>query len=135
MGQSQIMGRRTERVQHTTCPATATQARHDMRRFSAELSPAPTPESIDNAVLVVSELVSNALRHAGGLTALRLAADRTTLEITVRDPSHATPRERPADLNGAGGGLGWPLVRFLARTVTVNPSRQGGKDVRAVLTR
>ncbi|MBO0514995.1 ATP-binding protein [Streptomyces beijiangensis] len=127
--------RRADHAQRTTCPATAAQARDDMRVFFAELSPAPTPECTDNAVLVVSELVTNALRHAGGLTALRLAADRTTLEITVRDPSHAVPRERAPDRNGAGGGFGWPLVRFLARTVAVTPSPRGGKSVRAVLTR
>ncbi|WP_329126356.1 ATP-binding protein [Streptomyces sp. NBC_01465] len=135
MGQLYVMERRTDRVQRTTHPATATQAREDMREFFAELSPAPTPECLDNAVLVVSELVTNALRHAGGLTALRLAADRTTLEITVRDPSRATPRERSPDLTGARGGFGWPLVRFLARTVTISRCPQGGKNVRAVLTR
>jgi anti-sigma regulatory factor (Ser/Thr protein kinase) len=126
---------RTEYGRRITCPSTVPQARDDMREFFAELSPAPTPECVDNAVLVVSELVTNALRHAGGLTALILAADRTTLEITVGDPSQAAPRERAPDVNGGGGGFGWPLVRFLARTVTVRPSGRGGKDVRAVLSR
>ncbi|MEV0097416.1 ATP-binding protein [Streptomyces sp. NPDC050738] len=136
MSQSHVMtDRHSERAQRTTCPATAAQARDDMREFFSELSPAPTPESVDNAVLVVSELVTNALRHAGGLTALRLAADRSTLEITVRDPSHMPPRERSPDLNGCGGGFGWPLVRFLSRKVAVIPSPQGGKNVRAVLAR
>ncbi|MEU8488532.1 ATP-binding protein [Streptomyces sp. NPDC048641] len=93
------------------------------------------PECTDNAVLVVSELVTNALRHAGGLTALRLASDRTTLEITVRDPSHAPSRERPPDLDGAGGGFGWQLVRFLSPTVAVTPSRHRGESVRTVLAR
>ncbi|MFI9778031.1 ATP-binding protein [Streptomyces sp. NPDC051956] len=130
-----MRNRHTDHAQRTTCPATAAQARDDMRDFFSELSPAPTPECTDNAVLVVSELVTNALRHAGGLTALRLAADRTTLEITVRDPSHAPPRERPPDLDGAGGGFGWQLVRFVSRTVAVTPSRNGGKSVRAVLPR
>ncbi|MEV0092667.1 ATP-binding protein [Streptomyces sp. NPDC050738] len=127
--------RRTEYAQRTTCPATAAQARNDMREFISELSPAPTPEFVDNAVLVVSELVTNALRHAGGLTTLQLAADRTTLEICVRDPSHTPPCERPPDLNGCGGGFGWPLVSFLCRTVAVSPAHHGGKYVRAVLIR
>ncbi|MCX4725474.1 ATP-binding protein [Streptomyces sp. NPDC090052] len=135
MGQSNVMERRTGHAQRTTCPATVARARDDMREFVSELSPAPTPECTDNAVLVVSELVTNALRHAGGLTALRLAADRTTLEVTVEDPSRAMPRERAPDLNGAGGGFGWPLVRFLARTVVVSHCPQGGKNVRAVLSR
>ncbi|MFD9544302.1 ATP-binding protein [Streptomyces sp. NPDC060022] len=127
--------RRTEHARRTTCPATAAQARDDMREFFSELSPAPTQECVDNAALVVSELVTNALRHAGGLTAMSLAADPITLEIVVRDPSHAPPCERTPDLNGGGGGFGWPLVRSLARTVTVNPSGRGGKYVRAVLSR
>lgn len=66
---------------------------------------------------------------------MSLTADPITLEIVVRDPSHAPPRERPPDLNGGGGGFGWLLVRSLARTVTVNPSGRGGKYVRAVLSR
>lgn len=127
--------RRTEPARRTTHPTTAAQARDDLREFFSELSPAPTGECVDNAVLVASELVTNALRHAGGLTALSLRADRMTLEIAVRDPSHAPPRERPPDLSGGGGGFGWPLVRLLARTVTVNPSGHGGKCVRAVLSR
>lgn len=57
--------RRIEHARRTTCPATAAQARDDMREFFSELSPAPTQECADNAALVVSELVTNALRHAG----------------------------------------------------------------------
>lgn len=57
--------RRTGHARRTTCPATAAQARDDLREFFSELSPAPTGECVDNAVLVTSELVTNALRHAG----------------------------------------------------------------------
>lgn len=114
---------------------TATQARHATREFFCGLVPAPSQERVESAILVVSELVANAFRHAGGVTGLHLAADRDVVEIAVRDPSPAFPRERPPDLDGYEGGFGWPLVRTLARTVTVRPSHKGGKVISAVLDR
>lgn len=118
-----------------TSPATAAEARDAARVFLAALAPLPSRECAENVVLVVSELVTNALRHAGGVTALRFAADGGTLHVSVRDPSPVPPGERPPDLSGYGGGFGWPLVRHLAREVTVTPSSDGGKDIRVALPR
>ncbi|MFH8739029.1 ATP-binding protein [Streptomyces sp. NPDC017964] len=116
-------------------PITAAQARHATHEFFSGLIPAPSQERVENAVVVVSELVANAFRHAGGVTGLHLAADRDVVEIAVRDPCPALPRERPPDLDGCEGGFGWPLIRMLARTVTVRPSHNGGKVISAVLDR
>ncbi|MGW1864586.1 ATP-binding protein [Streptomyces mauvecolor] len=119
----------------TTVPATPAQARDAARAFLSTLAPRPTRESAENVVLVVSELVTNALRHAGGATALHFAADRSTLHISVRDPSPVPPRERPPDLRGYEGGFGWPLVHHLARSVAVMPCGDGGKSVCVALPR
>ncbi|WP_326708333.1 MULTISPECIES: ATP-binding protein [unclassified Streptomyces] len=114
---------------------TATQARHATREFFCGLVPTPSQERVESAIVVVSELVANAFRHAGGVTGLHLAADRDVVEIAVRDPSPAFPRERPPDLDGHEGGFGWPLIRMLARTVTVRPAHNGGKVISAVVDR
>ncbi|MGW8681638.1 ATP-binding protein [Streptomyces sp. NPDC055817] len=114
---------------------TATQARHATREFFCGLVPTPSQERVESAVVVVSELVANAFRHAGGVTGLHLAADRDVVEIAVRDPSPAFPRERPPDLDGHEGGFGWPLIRMLARSVIVRPFHNGGKVISAVVDR
>ncbi|AYG78945.1 hypothetical protein DWB77_01054 [Streptomyces hundungensis] len=128
-------GASPDTVELTTGPATPAEARDEARTFLSALAPLPSRESAENVLLVVSELVTNALRHAGGATALRLAADRRSLHISVRDPSPEPPHERVPDLRGYEGGFGWPLVRKLARSVAVTPSLDGGKNVCVALPR
>ncbi len=65
-------------------------------------------------VLVVSELVTNALRHGGGACTLYLSAHLDGIEVAVHDRSPRTPRMRTPDLNGGTGGFGWPMVDRLA---------------------
>ncbi|MFJ2060508.1 ATP-binding protein [Streptomyces sp. NPDC087908] len=89
----------------------------------------------DTVVLVVSELVTNALRHAGGTCTLDLAAHPDSIEVAVHDPSRQAPRMRTPDLNGGTGGFGWPMVNRLARTTHVTATSSGGKTVRAYLPR
>ncbi|MFF3977916.1 ATP-binding protein [Streptomyces sp. NPDC001828] len=118
-----------------TGPATPAQARDEAHSFLSALVPRPSRESAENVLLVVSELVTNALRHAGGATALRFAADRSLLHISVWDSSPEPPRERTPDLRGYEGGFGWVLVRRLARSVAVTPCAEGGKSICVALPR
>ncbi|MFB9370826.1 SpoIIE family protein phosphatase [Kitasatospora albolonga] len=68
---------------------------------------------LDFAVeLIVSELVTNAIRHAGGPVELRLIRDRI-LVCEVSDPSNTQPRMRRA-LESDEGGRGLFLVAQLA---------------------
>ncbi|OKK21965.1 ATP-binding protein [Streptomyces sp. CB00455] len=111
-------------------------ARRTTRAFLAALSrPAVTPEQADTVVLVVSELVTNALRHGGGAYTLHLAAHPGTIEVAVEDPSPDAPRLRTPDLTGGTGGFGWQMVNDLARATIVTPGLGGGKTVRALLPR
>ncbi|WP_079144557.1 ATP-binding protein [Streptomyces agglomeratus] len=126
--------RRTGSAETITRPDTAAEARDTARDFLSDLTPAPTRETTDNVVLVVSELVTNALRHAGGITALRLARVRQAVEITVQDPSPSRPRPRHPDITGYEGGYGLTLVNYLARFVTVTPSPGGGKKICAAVS-
>ncbi|MEU1105735.1 ATP-binding protein [Streptomyces tibetensis] len=89
----------------------------------------------DTVVLLVSELVTNALRHGGGRRTLELTAHRNTIEVAVHDPSRHVPRMRTPDLNGGTGGFGWPKVTRLAHATAVTRQASGGKTVSALLAR
>lgn len=71
----------------------------------------------DTATLLVSEIVTNAVRHAGTslrLRAIRLAADRVRIEVVDHAP-HAPLRRRSPDA-GSEGGRGLHLVEHLAKS-------------------
>ncbi|MFD9271173.1 ATP-binding protein [Streptomyces goshikiensis] len=112
------------------------QARQAARAFLEALGqPAISPDQADTVVLVVSELVTNALRHGGGAYTLRLAAHPGTIEVAVEDPSPWPPRMRTPDLVDGTGGFGWHMVNDLAHHVVVTPGPEGGKTVCAFLPR
>jgi anti-sigma regulatory factor (Ser/Thr protein kinase) len=83
------------------------------KRLSSELTASGVYESvIDDASVIVSELLSNALRHARPLPSghVRLAWDRSgdLIELEVSDGGSSTePRRGPGTLSSLGGrGLG-----------------------------
>ncbi len=122
-------------AQRVCQPDSAADARDFVRAFVALLRPAPPAGTIQNLLLLVSELVANALRHAGAVTALHLRADRERIEVLVEDPSSAHPQERRPDLSGSNGGFGWPMVHSLALDIVILPGSCGGKTVQAALAR
>ncbi|MBB5937223.1 anti-sigma regulatory factor (Ser/Thr protein kinase) [Streptomyces zagrosensis] len=109
-------------------------ARESTRDFLDGLVPAIAAEASDAAVLVVSELVTNALRHGGETCTLELTGHPGTIEVAVHDPSPQAPRMRTPDLSGETGGFGWPMVNRLARATAVN-RQADGKTVSALLAR
>lgn len=89
-----------------------------------------------DAELVVSELVSNAVRHGGGLVAVRagVTPDVSGLWLEVEDAEGRRPqagRTLGEDPYRAGG-FGWPIVLRLATSVEVE-DLPGGKRIRVVL--
>jgi anti-sigma regulatory factor (Ser/Thr protein kinase) len=111
-------------------------ARETTRAFLEALwQPAVGSEAADTVVLVVSELVTNALRHGGGTSTLRLTAHPDVIEVAVDDTSSQGPRMRTPDLNGGNGGFGWAMVNRLARSTAVTRRPSGGKTVSAPLSR
>ncbi len=110
-------------------------ARESARHFLEDLVPAIAAEAADTVVLVVSELVTNALRHGGGTCALDLTAHPDSIEVAVHDSSPRSPRMRTPDLNGGTGGFGWPMVNRLAHATAVTRQATGGKTVSALLAR
>ncbi|NEC63493.1 ATP-binding protein [Streptomyces sp. SID9727] len=110
-------------------PTRAADARAAAKAFLATLHPRPAATTIQDLLLLVSELVTNALRHAGAVTALAFGADADTLYVQVADPSSDRPRQRTPDLRGGTGGFGWPLVLKLAKKADIRPHAPSGKVI------
>ncbi|WP_306325962.1 ATP-binding protein [Streptomyces venezuelae] len=89
-------------------------------------------ERVELAQLVVSELVTNALRHAGGPCRLLLELRRDTLEISVFDRAAAAPVPRGHDPRRIGQH-GVEIVVAICESVSVEPEAEG-KRVRACLS-
>ncbi|MFK0179832.1 ATP-binding protein [Streptomyces xanthochromogenes] len=92
-------------------------------------------DAADTVVLVVSELVTNSLRHGGGTCTLDLTVHPDSIEVAVHDRSTRAPQMRTPDLHGDTGGFGWPMVNRLAHATYVTHSSAGGKTVSALLPR
>ncbi|MFD5552554.1 ATP-binding protein [Streptomyces sp. NPDC127068] len=106
------------------CPLRADEARALTHRLLQGLDPPPHDNAIADAVLVTHELVANAIRHGGGLTALSVTADMETICVAVSDLSVALPVARPRD-GLEEGGYGWPMVCAIAGTRGVSVSSRG----------
>ncbi|MGV9878618.1 ATP-binding protein [Streptomyces sp. NPDC003006] len=116
-------------------PQAVTDARDVTRDFIADLTPAVGDQTAASIELVVSELVTNVVRHArGALCSLRLQARSDAIAIAVSDADPRPPQERTPDLVGGTGGFGWPMVRNLAEAVSVTPGATG-KTICAELAR
>ncbi|GGX91922.1 ATP-binding protein [Streptomyces fructofermentans] len=116
-------------------PEAAADARDLARAYVDSLSPSVDEQAAASVALVVSELATNAVRHASGPTfSLRLWARPDDIAVVVTDSDPRPPRERQPDLTGESGGFGWPMVQSLARTVTISAG-PGGKSIRAHLPR
>ncbi|MEU6809956.1 PAS domain S-box protein [Streptomyces sp. NPDC046831] len=78
----------------------------------------------DDARLLLSEILSNAVRHAEGPIGLRLCRTATDLTVEVSDRSSHLPQPRvAADDEESGRGLS--LVRALADSWGVRPTDEG----------
>ncbi|GAA5005970.1 ATP-binding protein [Streptomyces siamensis] len=92
------------------------------------------PDAVTDLLLVVSELVTNAIRHGGGLAGFTATVTDGGILLDVRDNSDVVPT--PA--HGTGefpqrhqvSGYGWPLIIQLSRDITIEPGPRGGKTVR-----
>jgi anti-sigma regulatory factor (Ser/Thr protein kinase) len=92
-------------------PSSVRQARHDVR---AALAARATDDAIETAVLIVSELATNALTHGAGGFSVEVVVDDKSDEalISVRDAGRGVPTPRPA-VPGTPGGHGLNIVGAL----------------------
>jgi anti-sigma regulatory factor (Ser/Thr protein kinase) len=107
------------------------------RGFVREVVDGSVPSSIlADALLLTTEIVTNAVRHAGGgpddSIELTVSIDHDQLRVVVRDPGAGfDPSDhRPSE----EGGWGLILVKSVATRWGVRP-RTGGTDVWFDLTR
>lgn len=126
---------RAARVEYAL-PREAASARWARRLTSGFLSHPAMPDGVsgrvDEAVLIVSELVTNAVRHGNSRCRLRLSAAASGVTIEVHDDSPRAPSVRPLN-DESVGGRGMAIVGLLARQFDITADRDGGKTVRAVL--
>ncbi|MFD8738757.1 ATP-binding protein [Streptomyces sp. NPDC059618] len=91
------------------------------------------PDAVIDLLLVVSELVTNAIRHGEGIAGFEAALTERGVRLAVTDNSDTVP----AQAYGSGeiphtsrtGGYGWPLIIRLSESVTVEPRPEGGKTI------
>jgi anti-sigma regulatory factor (Ser/Thr protein kinase) len=83
-----------------------------------------TPTSRDDAKLLVTELVTNAIDHAGVSVEVCLAVEADAVRVRIRDGTADAPRRRDAETEAEfGRGLG--MVNSLADEWGVGPDRDG----------
>ena len=86
----------------------------------------------DDAQLVVSELVTNALMHGDGALVLRASISDSAVQVSVTDSGDGLPEVLPLDPSRIGG-LGLIVVERIASDWGISPF-PGGKTVWAALS-
>lgn len=100
------------------------------RRHVVDGCPGMPSQKVDVARLLVTELVSNAVRHGSGSVVLVVTCERAGLRVDVHDESPEMPfvvQSQPL----MEGGAGLRIVASLASRWGVDPRRDGrpGKRV------
>lgn len=121
-------------------PCRPADARRTVQRVVAERCRACAlscgAEAMEDALLVTSELTTNAILHGGGITGFDVDVDSGGVRVSVSDRSDELPvAATPVDERDRArpGGRGWPIVCRLARDVRVAELPCGGKRITAVV--
>lgn len=124
-----------------TTPASVPAVRGEARSALTGWGPLVDPDTLDSALLIVTELVGNTVKHAARLSpsaslGLSLAGGRLAIEVHDHDPGR--PRTLSAPYPDMSGGWGMRLVVSLVAdaggTLEVTPDPAGaGKTVRVGL--
>ncbi|MGW6689988.1 ATP-binding protein [Streptomyces sp. NPDC054961] len=110
--------------------ATARDATRSFLRRAAQTRAPTHPENTDAVLLIVAELISNAIRHTDGPCTLHLELHEDHVEIRVTDTSPYPPQTRPPHTDGTGG-WGWQLIDYLTTHTHTQPTPGGGKTIYA----
>jgi anti-sigma regulatory factor (Ser/Thr protein kinase) len=100
------------------------------RRFvTATLQGWDTAARLDDALLLTSELVSNAVEYGASPASLDISYDATVLRISVRDAGPGRPVLGRLDNPHSGQGRGIALVNAVADDWGVEVTDERGKAV------
>lgn len=95
------------------------------RRHLERIGRAWPSDLLHSALLLVSETVTNAVRHGGGTITLVVRWSRTLVRVEVHDEADTTPVVRPAPTGDAEGGRGLHLIEVLSTRWGVQPDPPG----------
>ncbi|MEU9156692.1 ATP-binding protein [Streptomyces sp. NPDC048417] len=112
------------------------EARRAVRGAIARQAVPCAAEALNDALLVTSELTTNAILHGGGITGFDVDVEGCAVRVSVSDRSDAVPVAASAPDGrdrGRPGGRGWPIVCRLARDVEVAGLPRGGKRITAIV--
>ncbi|MEU3978927.1 ATP-binding protein [Streptomyces sp. NPDC026672] len=119
--------------------ASVPQARHAVRDLLLRQGVPVSDDTVQGLLLIVSELVTNAVKHAALLSpmlAVEVAVGAEWVRVSVEDNHPYRPTALEAD-HGRTGGRGLLLVREVAReaggVVDVEHTASGGKVIWAAL--
>jgi anti-sigma regulatory factor (Ser/Thr protein kinase) len=105
-------------------PRAPGQARHALDDLSQEV----TPDVLDQIRLLVSELVTNSVRHAGLETAdrigVRVKADHRRVRVEVSDPGPGFSEDQPLPSIYQDSGWGLYLVEQIADRWGIDKGRE-----------
>ncbi|MFJ3231152.1 ATP-binding protein [Streptomyces sp. NPDC086787] len=122
-------GERPALLSLDSCTSSIGEARRAAAQYAAVCVPSVDRGDVE---LLVSELCTNAHRHATGWWRLRVHSHEGELVLDVDDAATSLPRRRDPDLVHGRGGLGLLLVDRLATRCQFFP-HSAGKTVRVVL--
>ncbi|MFJ4468174.1 ATP-binding protein [Streptomyces sp. NPDC089424] len=118
-------------------PADVRQAiRHAVAGRCRDVGTPCDERGLSDALLVASELTTNAILHGGGVTGVEIDVVGHEVRVSVSDRSDRLPVTRaPVDERGRRrvGGHGWPIVCRLACDVRVADLPTGGKRITAAV--
>jgi hypothetical protein len=105
------------------------------RRFAADLLTAWGQQTlVDDTLLLLDEVITNAIQHTVGAVMVRLSLGPARLRVAVADRSERLPSPRPAGADSENG-RGLLIVASLAAAWGTRPNPSGGKEVWFELTR
>jgi two-component sensor histidine kinase len=107
-------------------PARAASAHEARERVRPLLGSWRDETARDNAILLLSETVTNALRHTHGEILVTVTTTDHRLRAEVHDESAVPPVQRPSDETG---GLGLILIDQLSEAWGVDQHEGDGKTV------
>ena len=124
---------RTRPVTITSAAAARSYVRSIVEEYWRPAAGTAGETAVMDLLLVVSELVANAIRHGGGLAGFEVTPLAEGVRLRVHDYSDAVPSAAygPGSLprTHEGSGYGWPLIIRLAREIRIDRRREGGKTV------